>query len=206
MRLLTTSLICYFLLASLATANILPSRTTRNDLLRATRMHFQGNFEEAAELLTECVAKIDQECGKWSAHSARALLSLGFSQLKAGEMQKAEASFKRSLAITERVSGKESGKCVGALRALGMLYEKQKEWEKAAIEYDRCVNSLYETDVHSLPNLAEILERYAHVVRQMPAKTSWFGVKKDIMKPKAEQLERRARAIRQKIKAQRSNR
>ena len=206
MRLLTKSLLCLLLLSSMAQAADLPSRTTRNDLLRATRMHFQGNYKEAAELLKVCVEKIDEECGEWSVHSSRALLSLGFSELKAGRMTEAEQTFRRSLAITERTSGRDSGKCVGSLRALGMLYEKQRRWEEAAIEYDRCLHSLYETDVHSLPTLAEILERYAHVVRQMPEKTSWFGVRKEIMKPKAEQLERRARTIREKIKAQRSTR
>ena len=206
MKRLTCVVVCLHIAISLCLAQALPSRTTRNQQIQATRLHFQGDYEGAAALLEECVSKIDRECGPFSEHSGRALLSLGWSQMMSDKASAAERSFKRSLHIAEKRDGKDSGSCVGALRALGMLYEKQRKWQEAAKAYDRCVNSLYETDIHSLPTLAEILERYADVLRKIPAKESWFGVAEGRKRPRAEMLEKRAKHIRKKIKAQRSTR
>jgi len=179
-----------------------PSRLAQDAYLRAVRLHWQKDYAGAASLLEDVVGQFGRQCGSQSAPVARALLSLGWSRRELGDTKGAETAFRQSLAIEEARHGTTDGACVGALRALGMLYEADRRYEAAAEAYDRCVACLYEDDVHSLPTLAEVLERYAAVLRRLPRSSSWFGLADGAQRPGAEQLEARAKTIRARIARQ----
>lgn len=197
-------ILCIFLcLPLLSSARPLPSRQSRNAYLRAVKSSVAGQQVQAIRQFEALIPRYREECGQVSAPLAKLYGSLGFARLKAADRTGAEQAFRQSLTIFEALHGPRHGASVDPLRGLAMCAEQRKDWPGAATVYQRCTECLYEDDVHSLPTLADILERYGRVLRRMPAETTWFGMAGRSSARMAEMIEKRAKAIRRRVEAQR---
>lgn len=108
--------------------------------IQSGRLHLREGKNEEAQKELEAAVKEAEKGGVEDKRLAASLYNLGHVYLKQSKFDQAEATYKRSLSICEKVSGNNDVEVLRTLTSLAKLYAEQKKYEQAEPLFKRVLN------------------------------------------------------------------
>ena len=149
----------------------------------------EKDYAGAEPLYRRALAIREHALGPEHPEVAESLEDLGVMERERGNDRAAEPLFRRALAIYEVALGPESDGVGYASTDLALLYERRREYPTAEGYYKRAVQAFEKGLGADHPELAECLDRYAGMLRQMGR-----GDDAELLQDRAARIRRHARS------------